>query len=102
MDGANSFQCFTNITLPGVSPTTFYLFITGLIGSLQSFATLHVLNASGEPDGAGITIGFYLYNQIFQSDNMGLASASALILTFFILIITVIQFAISRKWVNYD
>lgn len=102
MDGANAFQCFRHITLPGVSPTTFFLFITGLIGSLQSFAALHVLDSGGGPDGSGITIGFYLYNEAFSYFDVGQASASAWVLSIFIIMITIVQFKVSRKWVSYD
>ena len=102
MDGANAFQCFWHITLPGVSPTTFYLLVTGLIGSLQSFANTQVLAADGGPDNAGVTIGFYLYRDAFEYFKMGEASASAWLLAIMIMIITVINFAVSRKWVNYD
>ena len=102
MDGANAFQCFRHVTLPGVSPTTFYLFITGLIGALQSFASLHVLNSGGGPDNAGVTIGFYLYKEAFSYYNVGLASASSLVLSVFIVIITIIQFKVSKRWVSYD
>lgn len=102
MDGANALQCFFNITLPGVSPTTFYLLVTGLIGSLQSFANTQVLAANGGPDNAGVTIGFYLYRDAFEYFKMGEASASAWLLAIMIMIITVINFAVSRKWVNYD
>ena len=102
MDGANAFQCFWHITLPGVSPTTFYLLVTGLIGSLQSFANTQVLASDGGPDNAGVTIGFYLYRDAFQYFKMGEASASAWLLAIMIMIITVINFAVSRKWVSYD
>ena len=102
MDGANAFQCFWHITLPGVSPTTFYLLVTGLIGSLQSFANTQVLAADGGPDNAGVTIGFYLYRDAFEYFKMGEASASAWLLAIMIMIITVINFTVSRKWVSYD
>ena len=102
IDGANAFQCFRHVTLPGVSPTTFYLFITGLIGSLQSFASLHVLDSGGGPDSVGVTIGFYLYNEAFSYYDVGEASAAAWILSFFIVIITIIQFKGSKRWVSYD
>ena len=103
IDGANAWQCFRHITLPGVSPTTFS---TGLIGSLQSFAALHAIDTKGG-NSASLTIGFYLYNYMgFNKPNyvrdMGVASAAALILSVFIVLITVIQFKGSRKWVSYD
>ena len=102
IDGATSLQCFRHVTLPGVSPTTFFLFITGLIGSLQSFASLHVLDSGGGPDSSGVTIGFYLYNEAFSYFDVGEASAAAWILSFFIVIITVVQFKGSKRWVSYD
>lgn len=103
IDGANAFQIFFHITLPAISPTTFYLLITGLIGSLQAFASTHMLSSDGGPNNAGVTMGFYIYRNAFQySDTMGLASASAWILAIIIVIITIINFVVSNKWVSYD
>lgn len=102
IDGAGAVSVFFNVVLPGISPTTFYLLVTGIIGALQSFATSQILSKDGGPDGVGITIVFYLYNEIFGPMNMGVASASAWILSIFILIATIINFVGSKKWVSYD
>ncbi len=102
IDGANAFQCFRHVTLPGVSPTTFYLLITGLIGALQTFASTQVLASDGGPNNVGVTIGFYLYRYAFNYFKMGQASATAWILAILIVIITIINFKVSKKWVNYD
>lgn len=102
IDGAGAFRVFWNVVLPGISPTTFYLLVTGIIGALQSFATSQILSKDGGPDGVGITIVFYLYNKIFKSMDMGVASASAWVLSIFILVATIINFVGSKKWVSYD
>ena len=103
IDGANNIKCFWNITLPSISPTTFYLFTIGLIGVLQSFAVTNILTEGGGPNNVGVTVVFYLYRRIFNyAHMMGQASAVAILLTILILIVTVINFWASKKWVSYD
>jgi multiple sugar transport system permease protein len=102
VDGASSFKSFIHITLPAISPTTFYLLITGLIGALQEFARPQILSSSGGPDNAGVTVVFYLYRRAFSYYEMGPASATAWLLAIFILVLTVINFGVSKLWVNYD
>lgn len=103
IDGANPFRIFWSVVVPAISPTSFFLLVTGVIGALQSFAMTNMLSNTGGPNGDGITIVFYLYRRIFQyMGTMGLASASAWILAIMVLIITVIQFVGSKKWVHYD
>lgn len=102
VDGANAFQCFKNITLPAISPTTFYLLLTGLIGALQEFARPQIINSQGGPDNVGVTVVFYLYRNAFQYYNMGVASATAWLLAIIIVALTVVNFALSRLWVSYD
>lgn len=102
VDGANSFKSFIHITVPAISPTTFYLLITGIIGALQEFARPQILSSSGGPDNSGITVVFYLFRRAFSYYEMGPASAAAWILALFIVLLTVINFAVSRLWVNYD
>ncbi len=102
IDGAGAVKVFWNVVFPAISPTSFYLLVTGIIGALQSFATSNILDKEGGPSGAGITIVFYLYNKIFDEMNMGQASASAWILSLLILVITIFNFVGSKKWVSYD
>ena len=106
VDGAGSFKCFFNITLPSVSPTSFYLLTTGLIGALQEFTRPQMIAGGGNgagPNNDGLTIVFYIYRRAFQYNNeMGRAAAAALILAVFILIITAINFVLSKRWVSYD
>ena len=105
VDGAGSLRCFFNITLPGVSPTSFYLLTTGLIGALQEFTRPQMIGGGqgAGPNNDGLTIVFYIYRRAFVYNNqMGEAAAAALILAIFILIITGINFVVSKKWVSYD
>lgn len=105
VDGANSIRCFFNITLPSVSPTSFYLLTTGLIGSLQEFTRPQMIGGGqgAGPNNDGLTIVFYIYKRAFEYNNqMGAAAAAAVVLALFILIITAINFVVSKRWVNYD
>ena len=102
VDGANTFQSFLHVTLPAISPTTFYLLITGIIGALQEFARPQIISGTGGPNNAGVTVVFYLYRNAFQYYNMGVASATAWLLAAIIVVLTVINFAVSRLWVSYD
>lgn len=102
VDGANAFKSFVHITIPSISPTTFYLLITGVIGALQEFARVQIISSGGGPSNKGVTVVFYLYRRAFDYYEMGPASATAWLLALFILVLTVINFAVSKLWVNYD
>lgn len=106
LDGAGTLTKILNITLPAISPTTLYMLITGVIGGLQVFASIQVMGGNvGGPNGAGVTIVLYLYNQAFTyvtSQGVGLANATAWILTLAILVLTGLNFKLSKKWVHYD
>lgn len=102
IDGANSWHKFWHVTIPAISPTIFYLFVTGLINVLQEFTRSQVWDQAGGPNGRGLTIVFYLYRSAFKYSNMGVASAVAWILAILIIIITILNFVFSKKWVKYD
>lgn len=97
LDGATSWQQFRKITLPMLTPTTFYLLITGMIGSLQTFLEVQLFAPDGGR-GYGVgTIVFYIWQKAFDSSQMGYACACASIFGLFIMILTIAQFAVSRK-----
>ena len=99
IDGAGPFRIFFCVVLPTISPTTFYLLITGIIGLLQSFATTFTLGSSLTTQ--SLTIVYYMYNYMMAYDP-GVAGAAAWVLAIFILIVTLIQFIGSKRWVKYD
>lgn len=100
VDGANGWQKFRNITLPLLSPVTFYIMITSLIGGFQVFVEVQVMTANGGIGYSAATIVFYLYEKAFESFQLGYASAIAVILAIIIFVITLINFAVQDKWVK--
>ncbi len=105
IDGAGMFTKFFKITLPAISPTVFFLLVTGIMGSLQEFTRFQVMKSDGGPEQAGVTIVFYLYRQLFNEgggSDIGLATAVGWILAVLIGVVTFANFKISKKWVSYD
>ncbi len=101
IDGASPWQRFRDITLPMLSPTTFFVVVISIIGSFQVFDQALVMTAGG-PGTATTTLVLYIYEQGFQSFHMGYASAIALLLFMVIFGFTAFQFRVQRRWVTYD
>lgn len=101
LDGANKWHKLWHITIPSISPTTFYLLITGIIGAMQAFVPFMIMT-NGGPDYSTTTIVLYLYQNAFKYMNMGYASAMAWVLFIVIMILTLINFKFANKWVHYD
>lgn len=101
IDGANFLQKFHYITLPALSPTVFYILVTGISGTLQEFSRFQAMAGShGTPEWAMSPV-WFIY--IRTANNFrGQAAACGIILGIFILIISAFQFVGSRLWVNYD
>jgi multiple sugar transport system permease protein len=101
IDGANSWQQFRYITIPLISPVTFFVIILSLIGSFQVFEQAYVMTQGG-PVNATKTIVYYLYQNGFMYFHMGYASALAYILFVIIVVITLLQFSLQKHWVHYE
>jgi multiple sugar transport system permease protein len=101
IDGANRWRKFWNITVPLLTPTTFFVLVLGVIGSFQVFTQAYVMTGGGPADSTLFYM-FYLYRRAFVFHNMGYASAMAWILFVIIFVLTVIQFATARRWVYYE
>lgn len=100
IDGASPIRQFFSITLPMLSPTTFFLLITGIIGSFKAFDLVMILT-NGGPAGSTSVIVFYLYENAFINLKSGYASAMGIVLLLFILAITLVQWFGQKRWVNY-
>ena len=96
VDGANLLQQFRHITFPLLSPTTFFLLITSIIGSFQIFTQIYIMT-NGGPLGRTSTIGFYLYEKAFRQFQMGYASAMSYALFAMIFIFTLLQLRYMRQ-----
>jgi multiple sugar transport system permease protein len=101
IDGANKWSQFWNITIPLLSPTTFFIMIMSVIGSFQVFDAVYVLT-SGGPLGATKVMIFYIYEHAFKFFNMGYASAIAYVLFAVIFILTMIQIKFLSKRIHYS
>lgn len=101
VDGANSIQRFWNVTWPLLSPTTFFIVITGIIGALQVFDQIFVLTKGG-PAGTTRSIIFYLWENGFTYFDMGYASALAYVLFALIFTLTLINWRFGSKLVHYQ
>lgn len=101
VDGANAWQRFWRITLPLLSPTVFFLVVINTINAFQIFAEPRVLTQGG-PGDASRTVVQYLYDTAFQNFDLGYASTVGLTLIFVLVILTLIQFRLSRRWTFYE
>ena len=98
IDGAGGFLRFVKITLPMISPTTFFLVIMSTISSLQAYDQIQVLTQGG-PAGATRTLLYYYYQEAFQNFNTGKASAVAVILVIITVVLSLAETGISKKMV---
>lgn len=100
LDGANAWQRFRDVTLPCISPTTFFLLIVTMVNSLQAYDQIQILTQGG-PSGSTRTL-LYMYYQLgFEEYDMGQATAVAMVLVVITLILSGVQFLASKKWVHY-
>jgi ABC-type sugar transport system permease subunit len=102
IDGAGWWGQLRHVTLPMMSPVIFYALILGVVELFQYFLVpLVVKNGTGEPGGTTFFFNLYLYKNFFTYQNMSYGAALAWFLFALILIVTVILFRTSRRWVYY-
>lgn len=103
IDGARPIRQFFTITLPLLTPTLFFVLITTLIGTFQTFDTIYMMiGKTGLAKEYTQSMVLYFYENAFVFNKRGYASALAVFLFFIIMIITVLQLKFQKKWVNYD
>jgi multiple sugar transport system permease protein len=102
LDGAGGWGLFRHITLPLLAPTTFFVIVISVIGSLQSFNHIFTMNKAaaqslGGPLGSTSTLTVYMFDQLYSYSNYGYASAIAILLSFIILAFTLFNFTVLEK-----
>ncbi len=109
IDGAGVFARFRSVTLPLLSPTIFFLLVTGIIASFQTFTTVYILSGVnrdqpiGAPEDSTLFYLLYLYSQAFGgSDKFGYAAAMAWIGALISLGLAVLVFKSQGRWVYYE
>lgn len=100
LDGATGWDRFWHVTLPLLSPTTFFVLVISIIGSFQVFELVLVMTKAG-PANATNTLVYYIYQNGFQFYQMGYASAAAMVLFLIVLAFTLVQYKLQRRWVHY-
>ena len=100
LDGAGFWKKLIYITLPGVSPTTFFLCIITMVDALKAYDQIQVLTQGG-PSGSTRTLTYLYYQFGFEEFKMGRASAVVVVLIAITVTLSFLQFKLSKKWVNY-
>ncbi|MGF2053958.1 carbohydrate ABC transporter permease [Vagococcus fluvialis] len=104
IDGASSIKKFFRITLPLITPIIFYDIVTSTIGSFQIFQEAYVMtqNGTGGPANSLLFYNLHMWNKAFVEFDMGYAMAMSMILFVIVIILTVINLKLSKKWVHYS
>ncbi len=100
VDGANRWHKFRYITLPLLSPTTYFIIITTMIHSFQIFQQAYILTEGG-PREATTTIVYYIYKNAFEWFQMGYACTQAVFLLIILVLATLFQQWLQKRWVFY-
>jgi multiple sugar transport system permease protein len=103
IDGASSYRKFVSVTVPMLSPTTLFISVISVIGSMQLFDLVYLMIPAVSPAaGATNSIVKLFYQTAFQNANGGYAAAIVLVLLVIIGLLTALQFVLQRRWVHYD
>lgn len=100
VDGADAWNRFRHITLPGLSPMMFFLVLTNTLTSFQAFDIIKTMTDGGPVDATN-TLVFYLYEQGFIAFNAGRSAMAAVLLFALLLALTIVQMRTSEKRVHY-
>jgi ABC-type sugar transport system permease subunit len=97
IDGANGWQLFRHITIPLLTPTIFFLLVISIIGSFQAFNHIYTMNIAasqplGGPLGTTRTVSIFMFDQLYNQQRAGYATAIAILLSLIILALTLVQF----------
>ncbi len=98
IDGANGWQLFRHITWPLLSPTTFFVVLITVIGTLKAFNHIWVMT---QGDNGTQTASILIYRQFYEFQRAGYASALAFLLSAVILLVTILQNRVAAERVNY-
>lgn len=102
VDGAGPLRTLRWITLPLLTPTLFFIVVTGTVEGLTTFGQIQILTRGG-PAGATTTLVYNIYTEAFGagSANFGVASALGIVLFVVVLALSLVQFGVLEKRVNY-
>lgn len=103
IDGASGIRQFFSITVPLISPSTFFVAVTRVIAALQVFDIIYmVIDRSNPAFTKTRSLSYLFYEYTFMDKNVGYGSAVVVLLLLLILVVTVIQMIAQKKWVQYN
>lgn len=100
IDGCSPWTRFIKITLPLISPTTFFLVIVNMITAVQAFDQFQIMTQGG-PSGSTRTLLYLFYQQAFEQYDMGPAAACSVIILLITGALTIINTIMGKRWVYY-
>jgi multiple sugar transport system permease protein/sn-glycerol 3-phosphate transport system permease protein len=100
VDGANVWWRFRSVTLPMLSPISFFLLVTSILNTFQAFDIIRVMTQGGPVDSTNTLI-YYVYEQGFIAINAGRSAAASLVLFALMMIITLVQLRFTEQRVHY-
>jgi multiple sugar transport system permease protein len=101
LDGAGPWSKLRNVTIPILTPVIFFNLIVGIIGNFQVFAPALIMTKGG-PEDATLFMVLYIYRNAFEYSRIGYAATLSWLLFVVIVILTIIQFRLSGRWVYYE
>ena len=106
IDGATEMVVFWKIVFPCVTPTLFYMLVTNLVVAMQEMQIMQLITSNGVgPGNKAITVAYYMYRMAwvnYGSEGMGMASAFSWMVAVVVIIVTRLNFKLSKKWVHYE
>ncbi|MFT4234679.1 MAG: sugar ABC transporter permease [Microbacterium sp.] len=103
LDGAGPVRKFLSITIPLISPSIFFVSVISVIGALQVFDLIYMMLGRSNPAMPNTrTVVYLFYEAGFLDNERGYAAAIAFLLLVIILLLTVVQFRMQKKWVHYE
>lgn len=103
IDGAGPFRRFFSITIPMLTPTIFFVMITSIIGGFQVFDTIYMMiGKTSLAYESTQTLVMMFYRYAFDYGQKGYAAAISIFIFAIIMLVTIFQFVMQKKWVNYD
>lgn len=96
VDGSNAWQRFRHVTLPLLTPTTFFVLVTSTISAFQLFTPVYVMTGGGPRRTTDVVV-YHIYQEAWHKLHLGMASAQSYILFAAVLAISVVQFRLMRR-----
>lgn len=101
LDGANKSKQFWYVTLPMITPTVFLTLILTVIGSMKVFGQIYVMTGGGPGNHTKVLV-YYIWETAFKLFDFGYASSIAIILFLIILVFTIAQWVLRKRWVFHE